>query len=341
MANFYWKENWDRSYRITIGVREATELPEEIEAEVKAAGILARPVLDSDYTTTASNARIISNLVSDGYDPRGFTFTFDTNQVASKTGSKGENSFLELYNINKDLADVLTQEKCIVQIECGYDQQVAMTYSGDVIHVTMSRSGADIIHRVKLGAMALPSRDEQMSVHYDETLSDRDIIIDMVGRFSGIALGTYGLEEPSNHYRTGGNTFVGKLVTNYDKMMAKYNLQYAVINGKMVIIPYRFRGNDWDIFYNTNYNLPEDSIKSITPVFDTKSGSSNAPQTKNKKLQISTFFLPIEIGQMVTIPSSSEEVIGQYAGTYIVKGRRIVLNSTSGSWDTTVTVEEV
>lgn len=336
-----WTENWGRSYRITLGTREYRKLDPVVEAATISAPSITLEPKDSDYNTIPSNAVFMSNLEEDNYSKRGFSFKFNSNQKASSKGGEGENSFLELYNLSPEVVEIINKDKCIVMIELGYQQKVSLVYSGDVVEVTSRRQGADMVYRIKCSAGSLPMRNTLSSLSYEESLSDGDIILDMVSRFPGTALGTYGLGEAEGTYKVGGNNFTGKLATNFDKMMEKHHLNYSYINGKIVIIPYRFIGKDYDTFARTNYNLPEDTLKGVTPITDNSKKSSTDIKAKLSKLQINTFFIPIEIGQFVTVPESSYNNINRHAGTYVVKGRRLILNSQGGSWDVVLEVEEV
>ena len=323
-----WKENFGISYKITFGTRErATPTPP--------ASIVAPQFANADDVMIPSNAISKDNLE----DRRGFTFNFESKQVASSEGSESEDTYLSLFNLNEEEKRILLQSECVVTIEAGFEGVVTLCYTGDVVEVTPLKRVPDTEYRIRLAAGSNSIRDQMVNSHYDETISDQDIIKDMGGRFSGLALGTYGLESANGQYKTGGRGFTGSLITNFDKMMAKYNLEYSVINGKIVIIPFRWIGEDWDKFQRTNYILNSDSIKRITEMSEKRGVSSSDTQSKVKKLQVNTFFIPVEIGQFITIPN--DEYNKKYAGTYIVKGRRLILQSKGNAWDVVLEVEEI
>jgi hypothetical protein len=259
--------------------------------------------------------------------------------MASSQGSDSEDTYLSLFNLNEEEKQILLQPNCVVIVEAGFQGNTALCYTGDVVDVTPLKRPPDVEYRIKLSSGGSSIKDTMINSHYDESISDQDIIRDMGGRFSGLALGTYGLETANGQYKTGGRGFTGSLITNFDKMMARYNLEYSVINGKIVIIPFRWVGEDWSKFQRTNYILNADSIKKITSTSDSRGVSSDDTQAKVKKLQINAFFIPVEIGQFVTIPS--DEYNKEFAGTYIVKGRRVILQSKGNAWDVVLEVEEV
>ncbi len=344
MSSLLWSENWKRSYKITIGTREINT---EVYATQELDGVpvssvpslLAAPNLTTDTLTTPSNARTLSNLASEGFSERGFTFKFNGVQNLSPQGSEGEKSTLTLYGLDDDLISVINQDKCLVIIEAGYGGKTEIAYSGDVVKVTPERNGAEHIYHLQCASGAFAMRNTLVNLHYDESLSEEDIIIDMAKRFSGTALGTYGLNDQSGRFKTGGKNFNGSLVTNFDKIMAKNNLSWAHFNGKIVITPYRLIGKDYDSFARTNYTLNVDLIKAITDTTNNSKSGSADTKSKLKSLQINTFYIPVELGQFVTIPTS--EYTKGKDGTYQVKARRLILESKGNAWDVVLEVEQV
>lgn len=323
-----WKNNFQRTYKITIGVREYTETKVP-------PSIVAPEYRTENETVVPSDAVTFDNLE----DPRGFHFKFESQQVASNKGASSENTTLTLHNLTEEVKRILTLPNCVVIIEAGYEGKLTLCYTGDVVSVTPQRNLPDISYRIQLGAEANAVRNTMIATHYDESISEQDIIIDMAGRFSGMSLATYGLDEYSDKYKTGGTGFTGSLVTNFDQYLKKKGLEYTITNSKIYIIPFRIRGKDYADFARTNYTLSEDNIKNISEASDKTRKSNSEVQNKVKKIQINTFYLPIEIGQFITIPN--DESLRPYQGTYIVKGRRVILESKGNAWDVVLEAEEL
>lgn len=339
MAELKWKNNWERSYRIRIGNREYKKSLYDPQVLQGIPESLARPVTESDEVTVPENAVLLSNLTEDGNSRRGFTFRFNGTSSLSQKGSDSEKALLELYNPSQELVDIINTDRGLVIIEAGYEQQVEMAYTGDIVSVTPHKSGADLIYRVQCASGAMAMRNTLVSLHYDESISEKDIIIDMVGRFPGTALGTYGLSGLSNKYKTGGRGFTGDLVTNFDNIMARNNLNYAHTNGIIVITPYRLLGEDYDAFARTNYNIPVDTIKKITDVSKREDISSKDTKAKVRKIQINTNFIPVQLSQFITIPDSDHTK--DFTGTYQVEAKRLILESKGSGWDVVLNLTEV
>ncbi|AUR89084.1 hypothetical protein NVP1121O_056 [Vibrio phage 1.121.O._10N.286.46.C4] len=338
MNDLPWVENWEPSYKISVGTREmdiSLYTQQELQAIPTA---LQRPSLAEASQTIPSNAVFISNLVSEGFDREGHDFTFNSINSLSQQGSDTETSTFVLHNPSKEFVDILTQESSVLILEVGYQQKVVQIYSGDIISVKSNAQGVGSSVTVKCASGALSMRNTLVNLNYDESVSEKDVILDMVRRFPATAVGTYGLEDLKDRYRTGGRTFVGSLVSNFDKVMAKHNLNYAYSEGKIHITPFRIRGEDYDAFARTNFILPLKSIKKIDDISERQGVGATDTATKLRKLQINTFFLPIELGQFITVPDG--EYTKDYAGTYQVQARRLILN-TKGAWDTVVHCIEV
>lgn len=335
-----WNENWEKSYRIKIGVREYEKALYDVqESDAVPVGI-RKPITLNDHETVPENALKLSNLVEDGSDRKGFTFSFNSNIKLSQDASSSENSVLELYNPNQELIELLTTDGCIILIEAGYQQKVVQEYSGDVVSVTNRKQGSDTIYTVKAASGALAMRNTMVSLHYDESVSEQDVIIDMIGRFPSTAVGTYGLNDQSRVYKTGGRNFTGKLVTNFDNIMKRNNLNYAHTNGIIVISPYRLLDEDYNSFARTNYHLPESTLKKITDVSKREDNSTGSIKAKLRTLQVNTNYLPIQLGQFITIPETDYTKLT--FGTYQVQAKRTILSTKSGGgWDVVLEVSEV
>jgi len=328
-----WETNFGRTYRITFGTREvkyrSVTVPDAVVFPLK---------LTSTTTVTEampSDALVIDNLS----DPRGFTFNFESQQVASSSGADSEKSNLTLFNLDDESKRVLFQPNCVITVEAGYEGQLTLCYTGDVTSITPIHSPPDISYKIQLSAAGNAIRNQMVNTHYDESISKKDIILDMAQQFAGTSLATYGLNDLNDRYKTGGTGFSGSMITNFDGYMRSQGLEYTFSNNKLFIIPYRLKGEDWVSFKRTNFTLDPDSIKQISDSSDNTKKSSSDVQAKIKKYQINTYYSPIEVGQVVTVPTS--EYLKKYAGTYIVKGRRVILQSKGNAWDMVLEVEQV
>ena len=325
--------NWIRSYKIVFGTPAFKKNPYEFVGQ----GVLTTETytkIEADSITIPSNALSLSNLVSEGENLRGFTFTLDTTRKLAATSNKNsEKSTLQLYNLNKESLDVLNQEGCVVRIFAGYGDKVELVYSGDVEEVSPVRSGNDVVQRIRCVDGSLSFKNTRGSIDYDESVSEKDMIIDIASRFPDSALGFVGLTGLEDIYTTGGQSFSGPLDKIFNRLMARNNLNYSRFNGKIVIVPYSLdqASADFNRLAANTFTLPTNSIKKITPV--SKNGKKTSLETKSKKsILVNSFLIPtIELGQYFTITKDNSI---DYEGTYLVSSVRTVLKSKGGEWDT-------
>ncbi len=329
-------ELWQRSYRVTIGKPTYTKTAYLYNGTITKGTPISTDI--SDEITIPSNARYLSNLESEGQALRGFSFELDSIRQLSEpdSGDRGEKTTLRLYNLDEDMINVINQEPCVVRVEAGYGGQISLAYAGDVMSVTPHRSGTDVVYTITCKDGGIAEKNTRINANYAETVPESDIILDMAQRFPATGIGNVGLEHLTDRVTTGGHTFVGSLVTNFDKVMAKNNLQYARFNGKMVIVPYRLEvgSANYQKFYKTNYTFSQDNVVDIVAVTERSNTLTSDEKLKSQPIQLNTFFCPVEVGQFFTVTSATSS---EFAGTYQVTRVRTQLQSQGNAWNVTLT----
>lgn len=338
MRELPWKENWEPSYRITIGVKPVTDIYTHQET-VTVPKSLQDPKLVEGTEVKPAYSKYMSNIVEDGFDRKGFSFSFDTTNALSQNGSDTENSTLELWNVDEEVADMLTSGRAVVSIEAGYQQKVMQFYYGDVVKVRTRKENEGIVHIIKCATAAFAAKNTMVNLNYSEELSEKDVLIDMAGRFAGNSVITTGLNDLNGTYRTGGRTFIGSLVTNLDKQVSKNSVYYAHIRGSLILVPYRLKGEDYNNFVKTNYTLSPESIIDIEDTTDKAGVSDEDEKSKMREVTLNTFFLPVDVGQAVTIPDA--DFASRFKGTYLVKATRFILSTVTNTWVTVLKLEAV
>ncbi|AUR87564.1 hypothetical protein NVP1101O_153 [Vibrio phage 1.101.O._10N.261.45.C6] len=325
------RENWKRSYRITIGTPDIiTVAPYVFNGTVTKGATPTQQLIDQ--RTIPSNARILSNLPEDNEPPRGFSFSLESiRRLQDGKDANPERTTLKLYNLDEDMENVINQKGCKVFIELGYGGKVSDAYFGDVVDVIVDRRSGDAVYTISCIDGGVDLRNTRLNADYEESMSDKDIIVDMVSRFPSTALGSYGLDDASGRYTVGGESFAGRLLTNFDLMMARNNLQYARFNGKMVIVPYRLKegSGDYNKFLKTNYELTDDLILSAKKVSDKGKLLIGSEKSNRSPITLSTFYLPIGLGDFFTVGGDSKVKLH---GTYQTNSVKISAHSHGQNW---------
>jgi hypothetical protein len=334
-------ENWRRSYKIEFGVPEYEKEEyffDAISANFEGNSQGAKIVIDSH--TVPAEALSMSNLEEDGNPRRGFTFSMDSTRKASSGGnSTSEKTTILLPNLNKSSLDLLNSDNCVIRVSAGYQEELSLAYSGDVVEVTPMRQSSDIIHRIRCIDGATSAKNTAGVVSFTEEVSEKDMILDLANRFPDASLGFVALEDLGNEFTTGGQNYQGQLDVIFNRIMARNNLTYTRYNGKINIFPYSLdqASADFKRLARNTYKLPTNTVKSIIPV--SKNGKKKSLETKTKTgVNVNTHYFPIELGQFFTI---SEEISEEYTGTYLTTGIRTVLKSHGREWDVVLTGEPV
>ena len=332
------QENWQRSYRIVFGVPEYTQ--DLYSIDKVSIGPLKREFQPFDAETIPSKALKMSNLIEDGNSTRGFTFSLDSTRKASASSNKKtEKTVLQLYNLNKEAIDILNLDGCVMRVFAGYGGKTDLIYSGDVEQVSPIQMGQDLIHRVRLTDGGVSEKDTIVSVQYDEFTSTAQVITDLVGLYPDSAVGYLGLDKQSAEFTTGGQSYAGKLVKIIDRIMNKNNLRQGRYNGKIVVIPDNLKVGEADYEKNkiNTYLFFPDNVKAISAASTNKNKTTGTEQTQTS-INVSSFLIPIELGQYFTIPNAVSE---EYNGTYLVTEIRQVLKSHGNEWDTILKGEAI
>lgn len=332
-----WAESWDRAYRISFGVRNYDISKFYVVKEDIIT--VSSTSTDIDDSTVSVDATVLGNITADGFDKRGFTFKFDSTQALSKKSSDSEKTTLILYNITDDLLKLINTEGCIIFVEAGYDQSVELAYSGDVVNVKMTRSGGDKVYTITLTACGYAKRNTVGTCSYDESMSDKEVLEDLIGKLPGVTAPTTGLDDWATFFKTGGRNFNGQIIKNIERLLSKKNLSFTVVNGKMSVVPDEITGTNLTKLSKTKYELPLESLKAVTTVSNNSGVGSSTTASKKTQLQVNTFYIPVEPAQFINIPES--EYTSDTNGDYLVKARRIVLESKGNAWDVILTVESL
>lgn len=328
--------NWIRSYKIIFGKPEHETSAYTFEGVV--VGKLPPAIITVDAVTDpAGDVVSMSNLPSEGNDLRGFNFKLNTTRGSSSTGSSDEKSTLTLYNLNKETLDVLNQEGCVVRVYAGYEEDISLVYSGDILTVEPRTEGQDITYVVGCKDGAIDLKNTKVSIQYAESFSMANIVRDLASRFPSASLGTTALDSLESKYVTGGYTCQGTLSSVFDKICQKYELTYSRFNGRISVRPDQLIQGlpDYAIVNKNTYELSGDNIKTLEPTI-----KNNGKLTKQKNIksgiQLTTYLIPISLDQFITIPSEANE---KYTGTYKITSINFSLDSRNGPWDVSLKCE--
>lgn len=316
-----WDENWLRSYRITFGTREVVlddfyyNVPSNL-ARPKTQGTTPDTVIPSDSIS-------LSNLQSDGQDLRGFYFEFESNLSFESDSASSEDTSIRLKNLPKSVINFMDKEDCLVMVELGYGGEVEVAYTGDLVTYDVNRQGADLEYVIKLSSGSVNKRSTVVNTSYEKGISEKKIIEDLASKFSNTSVVTVGLEDLDKRVTRTKRTFTGDLITNFEALLDRYQLNYAQQNGKIVVIPYRLKSSTVEDLSVKNFELNPPLIHTISDIVDRSGESNTSKKNKKSKIKVTTPYIPIELGQAFTIVPEDSEYLLDFSGTFLLKARKI------------------
>lgn len=330
-----FSEAFGRSMKIVIGQPERT-VNKVVSGTVSSAIGVYDPSTSDATTIPAGKIVEFSNLESEGYSKRIPSFKFESTRGATQGGTSNEKTKLTLYNLNDETKEIINQPFVRVLVYLGYNEKVDLYYTGDVISIQESNDGLDHEYVLILKDGGVDDVDTVVGLEYDENMSAAEILTDLAKRFPTGSTGIVALDFLKNKYVIGGMTVMGNLAMKFDKLCKMYGVSYYKWNGKINLQPYKLVNGTPDYLfladvYNT-YIIPDNAIKSLDPVVQNKHKTSTDPNI-TRAVQLTTFLIPIELGQFFTIDKTSSE---RYAGTYKVTQIKIDADARGSAWDVTI-----
>ena len=327
------KTAFGRRMKIVIGVPQRN-----IEAYVstgEVVGNLPAPEFKVDATTIPAGK--IINLSNIPPNPkRGFYFKMESTRGGVEGGSANEKTTIELANLNEDTIGILHTENSQIQVWLGYesDNSLDLYYSGDIYDVQPKRSGEDIIYSITAKDGYVDNKNTRVSLQYDESMPVADILADLVTKFPSGTIGTLALDSLTRKVVTGGISFQGNLGKEFDRICKSHGIVYFRYNGKYNLQPYQLvNGTPEYLTVGRNtYTIPVNGVLALDPII--QNGGKYYDNTNIKRgVQITTFLIPIELGQFFTITPETSKTL---AGTYKVTTIKVDADFLGTSWAVTV-----
>lgn len=308
------KTAFGRQMKIIIGVPERNTEAYTINSEVPLADIKV------DATTVPAGKIInLSNIPPNS--KRGFSFKMESTRGGVTGGSANEKTTIQLMNLNDDTLGILYTENSQIQVWLGYesDNSLDLYYSGDIYDIQPKVSGDDIIYSITAKDGYVDNKNTKVSLQYDESMSVKDIMTDLIKRFPSGTIGTMALQYLETEKIVGGKSMQGNLLREFDRICKSYGVNYFRYNGKYNLQPYQLVNGtpEYLLVGRNTYTIPVNGVLALDPII--QNGGKYYDNTNLKRgVQLTTFLIPIELGQFFTIlPETSKTLAGTYKVTTI------------------------
>jgi hypothetical protein len=153
--------------------------------------------------------------------------------VSRSEDKSGNSATLEIWNLNPDHQELITQKDCFVKLDAGYeDSELITIFTGYVTYGDGELDGADWKTSLELVDGRVPVRDTFQSKSYSGATNTKKVIDD-VGAAMGFPVefgdGVQFKDLPS------GYSFVGQAAKSLDKACAASDLEWYVDNDTLHI----------------------------------------------------------------------------------------------------------
>lgn len=327
------KTAFGRRMKIVIGVPQRN-----IEAYVsvgEVVGNLPAPEFKVDATTIPAGKIInLSNIPPN--TKRGFYFKMESTRGGTQGGGANEKTTIELANLNEDTLGILHTENSQIQVWLGYDSDDSLDlyYSGDIYDVQPKRNGEDIVYSITAKDGYVDNKNTRVSLQYDESMSVKDIMTDIIKKFPSGTVGTLALDFLQTEKVTGGKSIQGLLTKEFDRLCKGYGVTYFRYNGKYNLQPYQLVNGtpEYLLVGRNTYTIPQNGVLALDPIIQ-NGGKYYDNKNIKRGVQLTTFLIPIELGQFFTI---TPEISKTLAGTYKVTTIKVDADFLGTSWNVTV-----
>lgn len=138
---------------------------------------------------------------------------------------------ISIYNLSPQSLAVLAQDKCVIDLQAGYEGDMATIISGTVSHIETSVDGADTCTEIDIVDGLVATRDTNMSISYSGSIDGQKILADAADSM-GCAImfsPTCKLPDFSNF------SFVGSATTMLHQVCGASNTNFSIQNGVLQV----------------------------------------------------------------------------------------------------------
>ena len=134
---------------------------------------------------------------------------------------------ISIYNLSPQSLAVLAQDNCVIDLQAGYDGDMATIMQGIVSHIETSRDGADTCTEIDIVDGLVATRDTNVSVSYKGSINGKKILSDAAAN-----MGCSILFSPSCTFPAFKNfSFVGSATKLFHQVCGASNTNYSIQNG--------------------------------------------------------------------------------------------------------------
>lgn len=164
-----------------------------------------------------------------GTKPHALHIAFQVQRTELETENTAK---IQLWNLSPDRLAVLNEKDCAVSLRVGYENRLALCFSGTVTYVETEREGADQMTTLEASDGRVPLRDTWLSLSYGGTVNGGKVLEDVAASMGVTAV--YGHNAAFANL-SNGYSYVGRAGSVLDKICASSGLSWSIQNGVLHI----------------------------------------------------------------------------------------------------------
>lgn len=162
-------------------------------------------------------------------NPHALHISFSIEKSSSESANTAK---VEVWNLSPANLKVLDRKDCVIELQAGYDGNIALVLVGNVVTATTSMDGADRLTEIEVVDGRVALRDTYVSLSYSGKVNCKDVFNDLAGQM-GVSV-VYS-KKAKFKMLPNGFSFVGPAKNALKKLCKTCRLSWSIQNSVLQI----------------------------------------------------------------------------------------------------------
>lgn len=162
-------------------------------------------------------------------NPHALHISFSIEKSSSETANTAK---VQVWNLSPENLQVLDTKDCVIELQAGYADHIALVLAGNVVTVTTEMDGADRMTEIEVVDGRVAIRDTYISVSFSGAVNSKDVFDYIAG-----AMGTSILYSKGCTFKTlpNGFSYVGAAKNALKKLCKTCGLTWSIQNSVLQV----------------------------------------------------------------------------------------------------------
>ena len=162
-------------------------------------------------------------------NPHALHISFSIEKSSSESANTAK---IEIWNLSPDNLKILDRKDCIIELQAGYDTNIALVLVGNVVTTSTSMDGADRLTEIEVVDGRVALRDTYVSISYSGKVNCKDVF-DYIARQMGVPV-VYS-KNARFQILPNGFSFVGPAKNALKKLCKICHLSWSIQNSVLQV----------------------------------------------------------------------------------------------------------